>query len=265
MSGHSQSISQAAIALQLERARSATDQFSDLSAAVAAGYRRIGMDFPSMGQHWVNPRLVIEGEFDVAKPAMLTYIVVNDRPVLTGVVYAIPLSPGDSPPNAFGATAVWHEHNGTIDEESLAPEHHTTATGMTGTRLAILHAWVRTPNPDGTFAAENWALPFIRLGLQVPKKFPLGAARALALASAGDRYFLELSAATDTAAVSAALADCAAKVKTIVPVARTSSGLLSDGELAELENFWNQVLSRVSAVAGVDPAKRMNGGVAFVK
>ena len=38
-----------------------------------------------MGEHWVNPRLVFEGIFDVARPAILTYTGVQGRPVLLGV------------------------------------------------------------------------------------------------------------------------------------------------------------------------------------
>lgn len=57
-----------------------------------------------------------------------------------------------------------------------------------GTRVAVLHAWIWLDNPAGVFARDNWALPFARLGLAAPRQIPEQAARALALASGGDRF-----------------------------------------------------------------------------
>ena len=149
----------------LDRARKATDQYSELKFAIAAGYRRAGRDMPSMGEHWINPRIMMNGGLDAAKPAVLTYLMIGDRPVLTGVVYAVSLDPGQAPPLVFGANAHWHEHNGAIDDEALLPEHSTQPSSAEGTRVAFLHAWLRIPAPGGIFAAENWAIPFVRAEL----------------------------------------------------------------------------------------------------
>ncbi len=253
----------AAIDSLLGIARRASETFSDRSAAIAAGYRRVGMDFPSMGEHWVNPALVLEERFDVARPAILTYTVVQGRPTLLGVVYAIPLAPGVEPPAAFGPEATWHEHNGSVEEESLLPEHHSMSmpSSVSGTRLAILHAWVRAPNPDGVFAAENWALPFLRVGLDVPVGFPKGAARAISLLSGGERYFRELAGEAANAAVAPALERCADVARSVVSRARARGHALGPADLEELDGAWSAAVMEVGKAAGADVAKRINGGL----
>jgi len=253
----------AAIDSLLGIARRASETFSDRSAAIAAGYRRVGMDFPSMGEHWVNPALVLEERFDVARPAILTYTVVQGRPTLLGVVYAIPLAPGVEPPAAFGPEATWHEHNGSVEEESLLPEHHSMSmpSAGSGTRLAILHAWVRAPNPDGVFAAENWALPFLRVGLDVPVGFPKGAARAISLLSGGERYFRELAGESANAAVGAALERCADVARRVVSRAQARGQALGPPDLEELDGAWSAAVLEVGKAAGADIAKRINGGL----
>ena len=244
----------------LDVARKASDAFSDRNAAIAAGYRRIGMDFPSMGEHWVNARVLFDGVFDAARPAILTYTVANGRPVLLGVVYAIPLAPGQDPPAAFGPGAMWHEHNGSLEEESLLPEHHSMPAAASGTRVAVLHAWVRAENPDGVFAAENWTLPFIRQGLAVPAAFPSGAARALSLLSGGERYFREMAGDSASESASLALDHCAAIARNVVSRAQSHGQVLGQADLEELNGAWTAVVLEVQKAAGPDVAKRINGG-----
>jgi len=213
-----------------------------------------------MGEHWVNPLLVFEGKFDVSRPAILTYSLVQGRPLLLGVVYAMPLAPGEVPPTAFGVGAVWHEHNGSLKEESLLPEHHSEPSSVSGTRLAVLHAWVRAPNPAGVFAAENWALPFIRAGLEVPLDFPKGAARAVSLLSGGERYFRELAREPAHAAVAASLARCATVARAIVSRAQARRRSLTAADLEELDRAWNTAVLEVARAAGSGAGSRINGG-----
>ncbi len=251
----------AAIDSLLGIARKASEAFSDRSAAISAGYRRVGMDFPSMGEHWVNPALVLEERFDVARPAILTYTVVQGRPALLGVVYAIPLAPGVEPPADFGPDAAWHEHNGSVEEESLLPEHHSMPSSTSGTRLAILHAWVRASNPEGVFAAENWALPFLRVGLDVPFGFPKGAARAVSLLSGGERYYRELAGESANGAVSTALERCADVTRRVVSRAQARGQALGPSDLEELDGAWSAAVLEVRKADGADVAKRINGGI----
>jgi hypothetical protein len=185
---------------------------------------------------------------------MLTYVKINGKPVLTGVVYIVPLQQGESAPDAFGPSAMWHEHNGTVDEEGLLPEHHSTPGAVTGTRVAFLHAWTTIPNSDGVFSAENWAIPFLRLGLAVPQEFPSGAARALSLLTGGSEFFLDLVGDDSRARANEALIQCATVVNRITKSA--TSGLTS-ADLQSLDAAWKEVLRKIPD----DAARRINGGI----
>jgi hypothetical protein len=181
------------VAAFVTAARLGSERYRDRSVAIAAGFRRLGRDFPSMGEHWAHPGKVIAGRFDVADPPMLTYASIDGKPVLLGVVYAVPLDPGQHPPPLPGGLDAWHEHNGTVDEESFLPEHSGDHSGTHGgTRLAILHVWTQLPNPGGDFAAENWSLPFARLKLEPPTSVREPAARSLSLLSGSAEFYATL-------------------------------------------------------------------------
>ena len=57
-----------------------------------------------------------------------------------------------------------------------------------------MHAWIATENPAGVWASENWALPYVRLGVATSGYDPLEA-RVLSLATGGD-YYLRAIAGT---------------------------------------------------------------------
>jgi hypothetical protein len=179
----------AAVDAFVASARDATAPYHDRDRAIADGFRLLGPDFPAMGEHWVHPGRMVDGTLDVSRPQALSYALIDGRPTLIGVIYARPLRPGEAAPDFPVPGYPWHDHVGAIDEESVLL-HHVPTEGMggSGVRLAMLHAWVWTPNPEGTFAADNWALPFARLGLPVPGRIPPPAARALSLLSGGDVY-----------------------------------------------------------------------------
>lgn len=244
----------------LAATKEASAEFHDRRAAIAAGYRRIGPDVPSMGEHWINPRLVVSDSFDVTRPALLTYIKAGGQPVLTGVVYAVTLTVGQSPPTMFGTEATWHEHNGTLDEEALLPDHHTAPSGAKGTRLAILHAWLWSPNPEGMFATDNWTIPFLRLGLSPPRTHSEGAGRALSLMSGAEEYYLNLAGSQAATVVAPLLGACATAAATIVDRARAGDRILSGGEVEGLTRAWTEAMFAVERVSGPDVARRMNGG-----
>lgn len=257
------SVASAEVAAFMSASRLGTERYRDRNVAIAAGFRRLGRDFPSMGEHWAHPGKVIVGRFDVADPAMLTYATIDGKPVLLGVVYAIPLEDGQQPPPLPGGAKAWHEHNGTVDEESFLPEHggDHSPNGGGGTRLAILHVWTLLPNPAGHFAAENWALPFARLHLETPPAIPEAAARALSLASGsgdfyanlleselspapGDEWRAALEAATDSAQAVVSAGD--------------SKDALSREQISALEKVWTRFAARISQRSAA-LARRLGG------
>jgi hypothetical protein len=248
------------VAVLLDSAQKAIEAFTDRRVAIANGYRLVGRDLPSMGEHWLNTRLLIDGVLDVSRPELLTYVKVDGRPVLTGVVYAIPLQQGQAPPSVLGPQAIWHEHNGAVDDEALLPEHHNTPSAVSGTRVAFVHAWLRVPHPDGLFAAENWAMPFVRAGLPVPEKYPDGAARALGLLNNGRRFFADLLGSEAAESAAGALDECAELAAGIAATARATGRGLTAAELDQLDTAWGRLLKDVASRSGVDTMKRINGG-----
>jgi hypothetical protein len=186
------SIERASAAGLLEATRSAVERYRVQEDAILAGYRPLGPDFPGMGAHWVNPYFVIRSGLDPLRPAVITYLDTPGGTILTGAAFLQVLLPGEEPPSEpfHGA---WHDHSGTVDEETLAlnpaAAHHA---GHDEPRIAMLHVWTGLDNPDGPFAQENWAIPFVRLGLPVPREVGPAAGKALFLASGGDTYYLGL-------------------------------------------------------------------------
>jgi hypothetical protein len=229
----------------IDQARKATEVFADRSVAIARGYRLVGRDLPMMGEHWLNVRLLVDGVVDVSRPQILTYLNIAGKPVLTGVVYAVALEPGQSPPNLFGLGAMWHEHNGSIDDEALIPEHHSSASQSTGTRVAFLHVWTRVPFAESVFAAENWALPFVRAGLQVPGNFPNSAARSVSLLNGGSDFYLDMiGSRRDSLIFERARKDAAEVVK-------------QNADVERLSVIWRRLVEQVRSSSGAEAADKI--------
>ncbi|HZD05028.1 MAG TPA: hypothetical protein VE173_08920, partial [Longimicrobiales bacterium] len=173
----------------------ATRSYRDRRTAIRHGYRKIGPDFPGMGEHWVNPGLVASGTVDAARPPILTYVAVGDTVRLTGAAFAVPLAADEEPPEAPVGRDAWHDHSASLDEETLVLESarsmHPEADGP---RLAMFHTWLWPPNPDGPLAQNNWALSWARLGLDPPGRPDPVVARALFLGYGGDDYYRRLLA-----------------------------------------------------------------------
>jgi hypothetical protein len=247
----------------IEAARDATRRYRDRSAAIADGFRLLGPDFPAMGEHWVQPGRMVEGRLDVSRPQALSYAVIDGRPVLTGVIYARPLVPGEPMPDFPAAGFPWHDHAGAIDEESVLLHHvPTQGDGAGGVRLTMLHAWVWTDNPDGVFAADNWALPFVRLGLDVPAHVPPDAARMLSLLSGGDRYYRMLVRALvrplpqEETAVAAFLEGARDGLAGWLPGSATDR-LLDDATLQALGDRWRALWQEIAGVLRPEAAARL--------
>lgn len=240
-------------------ARHATARFKDLDVAVAESYVKVGPDFPAMGEHWVNGELIMRGELDPARPAILTYTTVAGRPTLTGVVYALALKRGEAPP-LLPRGAAWHDHVGSIDEESLlfGHEHHADDD----IRLVVMHAWIWQDNPDGTFATDNWALPYARLGLHPPSVATGQAARAVALLSGAATYFGQLfarGAALDER-TTARVNDVLERHRSALSrwwTARATAADLTLDELRELHERWTRLAEDVRSVLPREARQRL--------
>ena len=173
----------------LDRARVATEKYQDQPNAILDGYRPIGRDFPGMGEHWVRIGILFDSRIEAEHPEFLTYISVSGKPKLVGLAYALPLLPGEPVPDLPAGKNAWHDHFRSIDDETMVPHHHHTGTADDEPRITMLHVWIWAPNPDGIFAADNWAIPYMRLGMTPPDQAPRAAALALSLASGGADYF----------------------------------------------------------------------------
>jgi hypothetical protein len=175
----------------VECARAGTERYRDQRVALLDGYRRIGRDFPAMGEHWIRVGLLFDGRIEASHPEVLVYVTIGGTPHLLGVAYAAPLLDGERPPDGPAGRDAWHDHSRTIEDETVLPRHHTSDSAADGARLAMLHAWIWSVNPEGTFAADNWAIPYLRLGLTLDTTFSVSAAKALSLATDGGREYVE--------------------------------------------------------------------------
>src|ERR1700722_17919533 len=113
-------------ASDLDRAKKATAKFQDVHAAEAAGYQKLGGDFPGMGTHYV---LTMEAtKFDVEKPPILLYVKGADGGyTLGGVGYLFdaPAGPDGQPVNPPfpKSLALWNQHENICMLPGLANPH----------------------------------------------------------------------------------------------------------------------------------------------
>ena len=231
----------------LTRARAGTNRYRSQEAAIADGYKRVGVEFPAMGEHWVHLGDVLEDTLTPERPSILIYVNVDGQPRLAGVAYTDLLHAGDARPR-FPAPGMWHEHNGTVADESFPLAHEATSLvaddGDAEMRLAVLHAWIWTPNPAGVFVTDNWSLPLLRLGIGAAPSTPRDALHALALAADEEGYLLltlrtglHLSAREEAAAsaVLAAQRSRATREASAVKVA----GRLTSQTTVRLVSVWS--------------------------
>jgi hypothetical protein len=239
----------------IEAARAATAKYQDRSVAIADGYRQIGSDFPAMGEHWINIGLLFDRKVDPARPEVLTYVVISGKPQLLGVAYVLPLLPGESAPDWPVSKENWHDHFRTLEDETLLPQHHAAGHAGDGPRLTMLHAWIWLANPAGMFAADNWALPYFRLGIKPAQDAPDTAARALSLVSGGAEYFsASVKAAVPLSSTERKKVD-AAFARSLVAVEALLRGpfiaALTPSDLESLSAVWTRLWKELdSSVSG---------------
>jgi hypothetical protein len=150
------------LAAQLARARIATAKYAtNLGRAKADGYGIITRMIPSMGWHFMNPKVT---GFDVRKPAILVYLRRGATWQLGALEWVFPGLP-DKPPvqgaryGTFGAAC--HYVDGTVvfaDAQSKCAQ----TSPQTGAKfnfwhppLVTLHIWLWYPNPSGLYSGTN--------------------------------------------------------------------------------------------------------------
>ncbi len=191
------------------RVHSLTRALTDTAVAFDSGFRplrvrRVRMleDLsPFQGQHWIHRRRVLDPEYRLDEPGFAMYVPIDGTWQLVGVAYSQRLAEGELVPEGLGGVAAgWHLHQGCFD---VPGEGVTLADGAddcrarggtpTPRQTAMVHVWTDVPSPEGPFAHDNPALPYLAVGLTPPGSTDWAdaafrtRARALALAL-GETY-----------------------------------------------------------------------------
>lgn len=189
----------AAARAQLDELTRSVSRYRDVRVAQADGWEPspVGReDAPLMGEHWVRkgaPEYEPGEPLDFTEPSNLQYAWINGRRELVGVSYVVRIAPGDPLPEGFAGDAdQWHVHD--VERAVAAAtegrwllrllangwlDANYRNKGDNRSRLAMVHAWVTVPSPDGVFSTDNRALPYLRVGL--PGTYAQGATAEAAL------------------------------------------------------------------------------------
>lgn len=169
----------------LAYAKRALEPFGDSAALHKAGYFAIGFGgaekdlSPFQGQHWLAVKAFLKNEpVALEKPWFLMYLPVRDSLMPIGVAYTQRVEANSASPTEIGGIpADWHVH---IICRGIPGEGQVLADGVQDClarggdpgpkQITMVHAWV-VPNPDGPYAHDNPALPFIATGLRPPAHF----------------------------------------------------------------------------------------------
>jgi hypothetical protein len=163
-------------------AKAAMGTLRDSAALNRAGYFAIGFGggvkdlSPFQGQHWISRDLFITNPpVQLDQPNFLMFLATGDSLVPIGVAYTRRV-PADAivPDSLAGVAAEWHTH---IFCRSVPGEGNVLADGIDDckerggitapNKIAMIHTWT-VPNPDGPYAHDNPALPFLATGLKAP-------------------------------------------------------------------------------------------------
>jgi hypothetical protein len=222
-----------------------SQRFGDRRVAIAEGYRRVGVDFPSMGEHWIDLAGLLRNRIDPAHPTLLTYATIAGQPTLLGLGFVIVTHGDSSPTNVPGWPADWHEHSGFLSDESgasIGPVRHDSPT-----HVWVMHVWTALENPDGRLEADNWSLPFVRAGVAVPHTLDADAGRAASLATGGDEYLRDvltdagLRTPSNSATVDSAIA--AARLRAIAVLRPVP-------DVAALHDAWSALATALETALG---------------
>ena len=242
-------------------------RYADRRAAIAAGYRRIGTDFPGMGEHWLHVGSLLAQRLDPDRPTMLAYATIDGRPTLLGAGYVV-TTQGDTAATVPGWPTYWHEHSGLLGDESgvrgvtagvtagVTTGAPGAARGASETHVWVLHIWTALPNPSGRYEADNWTLPFARAGLVAPSDVDADIGRAFSLSVAGGDEYLRrvltdagLRGASHVDAIDAAIAAARETAAGIAERARPA-GVVSVDDAVALRAAWATLARRLRETSG---------------
>jgi hypothetical protein len=142
-------------------ARRAIGTLRDTSSLQEAGWHAIGFGggvrdlSPFQGQHWVlGMRFSLNPPVALSQPTFLMFLPMGDSLVPIGVAYTRRISVDAPLPDSLaGGAAEWHTH---------------MLCRPAPNQVAMIHAWT-IPNPDGPYAHDNPALPYLATGLRAPR------------------------------------------------------------------------------------------------
>lgn len=279
---------------ELDTLNRAVERYRDVRVAEREGWSPSPLgreDSPLMGEHWVRKRARENrlGEpLDFAEPTNLQYAWVGGRRELVGVSFVVRIAPGDPLPEGFtGSADHWHVHDMERALQAATEERpflrwltnawldrEYRSKGDDRSRLAMVHAWVTTPSPDGVFSMHNRAIPYLRVGL--PTSFAEGGSEAAALGvnlaseggcanSLGGMLWIANAGKAQKRVLEAKCARAAARVRAVLP-GRDKRAVNAAGEAAwaELEAAKRATLSpdqlrRMAAVTEHDPMRAGSG------
>lgn len=168
---------------QLDSAVAVALELASPLAARRAGFHRIAPSSvsdlnPLMGEHWINERNLRGELLDLTRPAYLMFYPLGSSPeqTLVGTAYGTVQLPEAQLPDGFaGNEDEWHIHLPCTSVPGVSTllaegvEDCRALGGEPGTnRIAMVHVWINIPNPDGPFALDNPALPYVAVGLTPP-------------------------------------------------------------------------------------------------
>ena len=228
------------------RAEEHSARYTNRRVAIADGYRRIGGDFPGMGEHWVNPnRIQTRDALDASRPSFLSYATIGGQPRLLGFGFIVTTDADSGGVHLPGWPEEWHEHSGLLGDESAGRSTRSQAPGAS--RVFVLHIWTALPNPDGPYAPDNWTLPFARSGIDAPAHADADAARAHSLTVGGDAFLvaalsgLGLLHPSVAPAVDSTVAAARARAAAVSVTSFRAGGAPEEAALEELRATWRSL------------------------
>ena len=235
-----------------DAAARAAVRYADRRVAAADGYHRIGPEFPGMGEHWLHPATLLTGRVSAEQPTILIFSTIAGKPTLLGVGFVATSDSAHPTRDLPGWPGAWHEHSGLLSDESgVSPGASTEGD----THVWVLHVWTALPNADGRFLPDNWALPFVRAGLAAPAAVNADAARAVSLASGGDRYVRDVltdanvRGASNSARIDSAIAVTSGRVARMIGAMQTEHAATA-AEQDALAKEWTGLVGTLTGVVG---------------